>query len=218
MPDYSKGQIYKIVDIGYNKCYIGSTVEKLYTRMAKHKYDYKQYLNGHYKGFTSVFLLFDEYGLENCKIEWIEDYPCENKKQLHKREGQYQKDTDCVNKLIAGRSFKEHYEENKEVYADRQKQYYEKNKDNILEYNKQYYQENKYKINERNKNYTQNNKEYLQIKSKQYREERKEEKKLTDKKYYDEHKEYICETMRQKRKDNPEKFKERDKQAYQKKK
>ena len=34
---YKNGKIYKIVDIGYNKCYIGSTVEKLSSRIAKHR-------------------------------------------------------------------------------------------------------------------------------------------------------------------------------------
>ena len=41
---YKRGKIYKIVDVGYNKCYIGSTAEKtLSNRMSRHRYDYKIY-------------------------------------------------------------------------------------------------------------------------------------------------------------------------------
>jgi hypothetical protein len=28
-----------------------------------------------------------KYGIENCKIELVEAYPCENKEELRKREG-----------------------------------------------------------------------------------------------------------------------------------
>ena len=34
---YQNGKIYKFVDNGYNKCYIGSTIEALSVRMAKHR-------------------------------------------------------------------------------------------------------------------------------------------------------------------------------------
>ena len=114
MVDYSKGQIYKIWDNAFTKCYIGSSVQPLCKRFQKHKSDYKKYLNGacHY---VSVFELFSEFGVENCKIIWEEDYPCYSKKELEKREGEIQKTNDCVNKVIAGRSSKERYEDNKEV-------------------------------------------------------------------------------------------------------
>lgn len=46
MPDYSKGQIYKIVDNGFNKCYIGSTVETLSKRMTHHRYHYTAFKKG----------------------------------------------------------------------------------------------------------------------------------------------------------------------------
>jgi len=37
MNRYEKGQIYKVVDIGYNMCYIGSTCQSLSKRFYKHK-------------------------------------------------------------------------------------------------------------------------------------------------------------------------------------
>ena len=102
MPDYSKGQIYKITDVGQTKCYIGSTIQQLCYRMASHRANYKNYLDGKYT-FVSVFSLFEEFGVENCKMVWVKDFPCNNKKELEAEEGRIQKETDCVNKKIAGR-------------------------------------------------------------------------------------------------------------------
>jgi len=113
MPDYSKGQIYKITDVGQTKCYIGSTIQQLCYRMASHRANYKNYLDGKYT-FVSVFSLFEEFGVENCKMVWVKDFPCNNKKELEAEEGRIQKETDCVNKKIAGRTraqlFQEHPE------------------------------------------------------------------------------------------------------------
>ena len=114
MSDYSKGQIYKTVDVGYNKCYIGSTIQKLCDRMSKHRLQYKEYTKGLRKFDNTVFHLFNEYGIENCKIEWVEDDPCNSRKELEAREGKYQRDNSCVNKVMVGRTHKEHYEDNKD--------------------------------------------------------------------------------------------------------
>ena len=43
---YQKSEIYQITDIGYNKCYIGSTTEGLSLRMTRHRAKYKSFLNG----------------------------------------------------------------------------------------------------------------------------------------------------------------------------
>ena len=64
---YTNGKIYKIVDVGYTKCYIGSTTEPtLGRRMAKHRGDYAHYqrVEGN-KGRVSSYSLFDEFGVEN---------------------------------------------------------------------------------------------------------------------------------------------------------
>jgi len=42
---YQRGQIYKIVDVGFNTCFIGSTIEPLSKRMSKHRSKYKDYIN-----------------------------------------------------------------------------------------------------------------------------------------------------------------------------
>ena len=77
MNKYENGKIYKITDVGYNKCYIGSTCENLSKRMTHHRTSYFEYGRGQKKtrDVPTVVGIFAEYGLENCKIELIEDYP-----------------------------------------------------------------------------------------------------------------------------------------------
>ena len=41
MNRYENRKIYKIVDVGYTKCYFGSTCEELSQRMARHRGAYK---------------------------------------------------------------------------------------------------------------------------------------------------------------------------------
>ena len=111
---YHHGKIYKITDNAYTKCYIGSTVEKyLSIRMGKHRSCYRQFKknNAH---LCCSYNIFDEFGLENCKIELIEAYKCETKEELLKREGYYVKNTNCVNKLMPGRTKSEYWDDNKE--------------------------------------------------------------------------------------------------------
>ena len=48
------GNIYKIVVVGYNLCYLGSTCEKLSKRMERHRADYKIYVDGK-KHFTTSY-------------------------------------------------------------------------------------------------------------------------------------------------------------------
>ena len=62
MSKYQNGKIYKIVDVEYNKCYIGSTCEELSQRMARHRAIYKRKR----ASYVSSFDLFDEFGLDNC--------------------------------------------------------------------------------------------------------------------------------------------------------
>ena len=153
---YANGKIYKITDIGYNKCYIGSTVQPLCKRMEGHRTNFKQFMMGKTL-FTTSFGLFEEYGIENCKIELIEEFPCDTKEQLLKQEGYYIRHTECVNKTVPDRTKKE---SNQEYYLlkrakliEQNRQHYEKNKAEIAEHNKQYREKRKEEIAEQQKQY-----------------------------------------------------------------
>ena len=129
MPNYQNGKIYKIIDVGYTKCYIGSTVESLSTRMSHHRATFKTISNSS----CSSVLMFEEFGLDNCKIELIENFPCNNKEELHAREGFHIQHNDCINKVVPGRSRKEYREQNKEILSKVNKQYRTNNESMVKE-------------------------------------------------------------------------------------
>ena len=174
-----KGKIYQIVDVGYNKCYIGSTCETLSRRMARHREHYKKHLEGNCRKHERSMMLFDEFGLENCKIELIKEFPCNNRAELEREEGKeiLNNIDKCVNKNVVGRTPKEYYKDNQarllqnkrehrinniEQYKEKDRRYNEKNKDKISEKRKNNYEKNKEAINERNKeNYRKHRDKYL---------------------------------------------------------
>ena len=77
--------------------------------MARHRRDYKSYLNNRNppKHYPNSVKSFDEFGVENRKIILIEEYPCQNRKQPEKKEGEYiENDKNCLSKCIVGGSRK----------------------------------------------------------------------------------------------------------------
>ena len=112
-PKYENSKIYKITDLNDEMMYIGSTIQPLEKRLSMHKSHYRRYLKTQ-RNKLSSFEIFERYGLENCKIELIEEYPCESRRELSDREGEHIKENDCVNKNVAGRTSLEWYHDNKE--------------------------------------------------------------------------------------------------------
>ena len=164
MVNYQLGKIYKIVDNTNGNIYIGSTTEPtLSRRLAQHKNDYKNYLNGNHNFVTSFEILKNE----NYEIVLQELYPCNSKDELHSRERYWIESNECVNKYIPTRTGKEWYEQNKEVILEKTKKYRKQNKELIKEINKQYREQNKEHIIELNKQYREQNKEVIAEKTKQ---------------------------------------------------
>jgi hypothetical protein len=174
---YANGKIYKITDVGNTKCYIGSTVQPLSVRMAGHKRMFKQYLDG-LKNFVSSFSLFEEFGFENCKIELLEECPCENIEQLLQKEGEHIKSVVCVNKLVVGRTKQEsrraHYLKHQEKRRQYTKEYYSQHKAEIQEYKKDYQTKHRVKLSEAHKDFYRKNKPHIQEKQKEYYSQSKE--------------------------------------------
>lgn len=193
---YQSGKIYKITDNAYTKCYIGSTCEKyLSNRMGGHRVHYKAYKNGK-RHLTSSFLLFDEFGVENCKIELIEIYPCNSKQELNAREGFYIKNIDCINKCIPGRTGREYREANKNKIKEQKRKYREANKNKIKDQKRKYYEANKDKIKEQKRKYCEANKNKMKDVSKRYREANKNKIKERNRKYREANKDKIKEQKR----------------------
>ena len=203
MNKYEKGQIYKVVSPDFSKCYIGSTTEGIKKRLIRHKASYNYRLkNGKKKG-CSCFGIFDEYGVDNCKIYWIEDYPCNSKKELEAREGYYIRNSECVNKVIVGRERNE-----------RDKEYRAKNKVRLDEYYNEWKTKNQEHLKQYKATHYQENKDHYQQKGKEWRENNKEKKKEHDTKYREEHKEELKQYFRNCNQINKEKRQEYKQQKY----
>ena len=158
---YKNCKICKVLDNDYNLVYYGSTIESLARRFSKHRRDYLLFKEGKISNIT-VFQIFDEYNTENCKIELVENFPCESKEQLRKREGEYIKqDKECVNRVIPGRSRTEYKEDNKDKLKDMSKEYYIKHREALCEKSKQYREEHKDEKAESNKKYREDHPEHF---------------------------------------------------------
>ena len=140
---YQQTKMYKIMSHIGNKIYIGSTTKRhLCDRMANHRYGYKKWKNNESRKVRS-FEIFDEYGVENCKIILIENYPCNNKDEQNSREAHWIRTTNCVNKIIPARTDKQYFEDNKEKIKEYQKKYQQEHKELYNRAQKEHYQRNK---------------------------------------------------------------------------
>jgi len=91
-----KGKIYKIVADDTTNIYIGSTVQALYNRLAKHKH-------------KQLCMSKELFTYPNTRIELIEEYNCNSPVELRQREQYYinlNKDI-CLNKFRAHRTEEE---------------------------------------------------------------------------------------------------------------
>jgi hypothetical protein len=126
--------------------------------------------------------MFEEFGLDNCKIELIENFPCNNREELHAREGFHIQHNDCINKVVPGRSRKEYREQNKEI---------------LSQVNKQYRKHNESIIKERERAYREKNKERIALNKKEYYKNNIEKKKEYDAQYQQINKDKILENKKQ---------------------
>ena len=203
MVNYQNGKIYKIYSYQTDDVYYGSTTQKLCRRMVGHRTDHKQGT-----GITSKDILkFDD-----AKIELVEVYSCNNKEELHKREGWYIKNNDCVNKHIAGRTRKEWRDDNKEKIKKNKADYQIKNKERLNKISKDYHDANREAINKQAKEYNIKNKDVIAEKSKQYRKDNKDDISKRRKIYRDSNKEKLAVSSKISREKNKEKHKESKKQ------
>jgi hypothetical protein len=144
---YKRGKIYTIrCRYDDSLIYVGSTINTLAKRIGCHRTDKKcslyKYVDGDWK---------------NWYIELYEEYPCNNKQILEKREGEVIREIGNINNVIAGRTPKEYYQDNREKIAEQRKEYYQDNRDKIAEKKKEYYQANSEIMLEKQKEYKQAN-------------------------------------------------------------
>lgn len=134
MPNYQKGKIYKI---WYDDdVYIGSTTVSLSRRFSGHKYNQD----------TTVKQIFDKHGMDKCKIELLESYPCETSLELRRKEGEWIMKLKCVNRCVAGRTNSECGKAWYQSHKEERKMYRDEHKEEKKEYHKAYREANREKI------------------------------------------------------------------------
>ena len=186
--DYKNGKIYCLRTHQSDEIYIGSTCSPLYKRLYEHKNNYNNWLNGKYKYYTSYELL-KKYN--DVYIDLLEEYPCENKNQLRKREGELQREMNCVNKNIAGRTCKEYYDDNKYELLKKQKKYNDDNKEYINSRQKIYNAVNREKRIETSRTYREKNRQEINKKQREWNKDNKDKISQQKKQYYNDNKDKI---------------------------
>ena len=157
MPDYSKGKLYIIRSYKTDDIYIGSTCSPLSVRMCKHRSDYKSWTKTNKKYMTSFEILKNN----DAYIELHSECPSNNRDLLNKKEGELIRSTECVNKIMIGRTQKEYRQDNLQVCLDRCRNYKNNNKKKCKESFKQYYNDNKSSMVTRASEYRSNNSQLI---------------------------------------------------------
>ena len=128
MPNYQDAKIYTIRNYTDNEMiYVGSTTETLSQRLAKHRFDCKVGKK------VSLYSHIVDNDWSNWYIELYEYYPCNNRTELEKREGELIRELGSINKCIAGRTNKEWCKDNPDKIKEKNKKYREENADKINE-------------------------------------------------------------------------------------
>ncbi len=153
MPKYENSIIYKIKhneDYDDKTIYIGST-SNFKNRKNRHKFSC---INEKDKDFNLTVYQFirDNDGWDNWVMTPIEQYPCNDKKELEIRE-RYHIDLlrPTLNRKIPTRTKKQYYEDNKDKILEKTKEYNENNKEKKMEYYKIYLENNKEQLAEKRK-------------------------------------------------------------------
>jgi hypothetical protein len=110
---YQNGKIYTIRSHNFDKYYIGSTCIRLSQRFYAHEKTRKDFLKtGNKRHSTSCNMVLEK---GDCYIELLENFPCNSKEELRKREGELIRlhKNDLVNIRIEDRNMSEWLNDNK---------------------------------------------------------------------------------------------------------
>ena len=170
MPNYRNTVIYKIIHNDGGFVYIGHTTNFEERRKAHRKCA----LYGHGKENCFLYQYINKNGgWDDFKMVWIEDSPCDSKKEASAKEqdwiDHFRENEMCINVQNAfgpdtkrKNAYKKKYEqENKEIIAQRHKEWRENNKEYVAQKNKEWRENNKEYVAQKNKEWHKNNKEHI---------------------------------------------------------
>jgi hypothetical protein len=160
MSKYKDGKIYKLTSSYTESIYIGSTIQPLNMRLNEHRCKKSNNTNS---GLISKY--------DDVKIELIENYPCNTKRELLERERFYIKlhFDKCVNIVMPCRTQKEYREDNKEILKNYFKKYRKENSEIIKERRVKYRKDNPKRLRQQKREYYKTNKESILQRNKRYR-------------------------------------------------
>lgn len=167
MPDYNQGKIYTIRNKNDDTLiYVGSTTTPLCKRWYNHKNNC--FKENYYKYNYIIYQKMRETNIDDWYIELYENYSCNCKNELNRREGEIIRLIGTLNKMIAGRTMEEWRFDNKEHIKQYSKtksaNYYLENADKIKERVKEYKLANAEKVKEANKLYLERKKTHGRVK------------------------------------------------------
>ena len=111
---YANGKIYRLVNTADNKEYVGSTCTSLAKRLHQHKTKAKREPN------RNIYKHLIEIGWGNVSIVLVEEYPCDNKMELERRERYWiEALKPTLNKRVPTRTDKEYRADNAEKESKR---------------------------------------------------------------------------------------------------
>lgn len=161
--DYQNGKIYTIRSPHTPKYYIGGTTQPLSKRFSFHKY--RQNCRS-----REIINLGDAY------IELMENYPCNNKMELDKREGELQRlhKADIVNFRMEARTEEEKIAQKKHLDGlpkslERNREYKKTHKKQCDEKVKEYRELNRQTINTKQNNSRELNREEFNAQAREYK-------------------------------------------------
>jgi len=189
---YKRGKIYTIRcrdDDGL--VYVGSTIQSLAKRIGGHR-------DKSIKNPDIILYKYVNNDWSNWYIELYEDYPCDNKEQLEKREGEVIRQIGNLNCNIAGRDIKQYRQDNRDKLLEQMKQYNQDNRDKLLEQKKQHYQDNREERLEQKKQHYQDNRDEILEKAKQYHQDNRDKILEKMKQNYQNNRDKLLEKMKEK--------------------
>jgi len=146
MPDYSKGKIYTIrCHSDHSLIYVGATIQSLSVRLGEHK------RANHDGKMTSISKYINNPENNTSWDDWYtelyEMFPCDNKMELAKREGEVIREIATINKngyyIDRKEWLKSYNETHKDIIKEKKKAYREAHKDDIREKDKVYREKKK---------------------------------------------------------------------------
>ena len=177
MPNFQNGKIYAIRSHQTAQVYVGSTTQPLSVRFGAHR------LLSNNTSSSAIMRFPDAY------IELIENYPCADKNELNRREGEFIRTMDCVNKIIAGRTEAEYYADHREELKQSSREYRAAHREELKQCNKEYRAAHREELKQRHKEYHAAHREEHNQSSREYRAAHKEELKQSSREYHAAHKE-----------------------------